>query len=79
MPRQDVRSNYDAVLRKLKNGGGTSYEILTVPYIGCPLLGASMLSAAPYFSTSDFVTLTSSPGELAFVDEIGRIAPDQSI
>ena len=33
-----------------------------------------MLSAAPYFNTSDFVTLTSSPGELASVDEIGRIA-----
>ena len=79
MPGQDVRSNYDAVLRKLKNGGGTSYEILTAPYNGCPLPGPSMLSAAPYFTTSDFITLTSSPGELAFVDEIGRIAADQSI
>ena len=43
-------------------------------YNGCPLLGAYMLSAAPYFNTSDFVTLTSSPGQLASVDEIGRIA-----
>lgn len=33
-----------------------------------------MLSAAPYFNTSDFVTLTASPGQLASVDEIGRIA-----
>lgn len=43
-------------------------------YNGCPLLGSYMLSAAPYFNTSDFVTLTSSPGQLASVDEIGRIA-----
>ncbi len=43
-------------------------------YNGCPLLGAYMLSAAPYFNTSDFVALTSSPGQLGSVDEIGRIA-----
>jgi hypothetical protein len=79
MPGQDVRSNYDAVLRELNNGGGTSHKILTAPYNGCPLLGAYMLSAVPYINTSDFVTLTSSPGELASVDEIGRIVPDQSI
>ena len=46
-------------------------------YNGCPLLGAYMLSASPYFNTSDFVTLTAGPGQLASMDEISRIATEK--
>ncbi len=40
----------------------------------CPLLGCYMLGSAPYFNTSDFVTLAAGPDSLASVDEIQRIA-----
>ena len=40
----------------------------------CPLLGCYMLASAPYFNTSDFVTLMSDKHEIASVDEIERIA-----
>ncbi len=42
----------------------------------CPLLGCYMLASAPYFNTSDFVTLLSNKHEIASVDEIERIAQE---
>ncbi len=49
-------------------------DIFPVAFNICPLLGSYMLASAPYFNTSDFVTLTAGPGMLASVDEIERIA-----
>jgi len=52
-------------------------DIFPVAFNVCPLLGSYMLASAPYFNTSDFVTLTAGPGTLASVDEIERIAVDK--
>ena len=49
-------------------------DIFPVAFNVCPLLGSYMLASAPYFNTSDFVTLTAGPGTLASIDEIERIA-----
>lgn len=52
-------------------------DVFPVAFNVCPLLGSYMLASAPYFNTSDFVTLSAGPGTLASVDEIERIAVDK--
>jgi hypothetical protein len=49
-------------------------DLFPVIFDVCPLLGCYMLASAPYFNTSDFVTLSAGPGTLASVDEVERIA-----
>jgi 3D (Asp-Asp-Asp) domain-containing protein len=52
-------------------------DVFPTAFNACPLLGSYMLASAPYFNTSDFVTLSAGPNELASVDEIERIAVDK--
>jgi hypothetical protein len=53
---------------------GFADDIFPVAFNVCPLLGSYMLASAPYFNTSDFVTLSAGPHVLASMDEIERIA-----
>lgn len=53
---------------------GLAADVFPVAFNLCPLMGSYMLASAPYFNTSDFVTLAAGPHTLASVDEIQRIA-----
>jgi hypothetical protein len=53
---------------------GFADDVFPVAFNVCPLLGSYMLASAPYFNTSDFVTLSAGRNVLASVDEIERIA-----
>lgn len=49
-------------------------DIFPASFNACPLLGAYLLSATPYFNTSDFILLSAGPGKLYAKEDVERIA-----